>query len=154
MKAVLQRVSTASVSVEGEKVASIGTGFLVLLGVEAEDGPGQVERLVGKTVGLRVFPDAAGKMNRSVLEVGGEVLVVSQFTLIGDVRRGRRPSFIGAAPPERARPLVEAFCEGLRDLGVPTRSGVFGAHMVVELRNDGPVTILLDTADLERSRRG
>ena len=145
MKAVLQRVSRASVSVEGELAGAIGPGLCVLLGVSRVDGPEQASRLAGKVARLRVFADENGRFDRSLLDVGGEALVVSQFTLLGDSAKGTRPSFTDAAPPERAEPLYEAFCDELRGLGVPVATGRFGARMAVELVNDGPVTILLET---------
>jgi D-tyrosyl-tRNA(Tyr) deacylase len=147
MRAVIQRVTAARVTVGGEVVGAIGPGLLVLLGVAPSDGPDEVRWLADKVVGLRVFRDDADKMNRGVADVGGGVLVVSQFTLYGDCRKGRRPSFIGAAPPEQAEQLYEAFVEAVKALGVPTATGRFGAMMQVELTNDGPVTLILDTAD-------
>ncbi len=148
MRAVLQRVGQAAVRVEGETVASIGRGLLVLLGIARGDGPAEVQRLARKTAELRIFPDEAGRFNLSLLDVRGEALVVSQFTLLADARRGRRPSFTEAAPPEEAAPLVEAFAQTLRELGIPTQTGRFGAYMQVELVNDGPVTIVLDSREL------
>jgi D-tyrosyl-tRNA(Tyr) deacylase len=146
MRVVLQRVSRASVEVGEDTVASIGHGFLALVGVGQGDAEPDATRLGEKVATLRVFADDAGKMNRSVLDVAGEVLVVSQFTLYADVRKGRRPSWTDAAEPGRASELVEAFAATLERQGVPVARGVFGAHMRVELVNDGPVTILLDTA--------
>jgi len=154
MKVVLQRVSRASVTVDGETVASIGRGLLLLVGAADGDGEEEARRLAVKCAELRIFSDAEGKFNLSLLDVGGEALVVSQFTLLADTRRGRRPSFVGAAPPETAEPLVEAFARALREAGVPTRTGRFGAKMTVELVNEGPVTIVLDSSDFERPRRG
>jgi len=154
MRAVVQRVNRASVSVEGETVASIARGLLLLVGVEQEDGEEEALRLARKCAELRVFSDAAGKFNLSLLDVGGEALVVSQFTLLADTRRGRRPSFVGAAPPEIAEPLVDAFARAMREAGVPVQTGRFGAKMTVELVNAGPVTIVLDSSDFERPRRG
>lgn len=148
MRAVLQRVSRARVVVDGEVVGAISRGWLVLLGVGREDGPAEAERLARKIVTLRAFEDAAGKTNLSLLDVGGAVLVVSQFTLYADTRGGRRPSFINAAPPDQAEPLVRAFAEHLAAAGVPVASGVFGAHMEVELVNDGPFTLWLDTSGM------
>ncbi len=145
MRALVQRVSSASVSAEGDEVAAIGSGLLVLLGVHEEDGPEQADRLAAKLLALRIFEDDEGRMNRSVADVGGEVLCVSQFTLYGDVRKGNRPSFVDAAPPEAAEPIYDVFCGALAALGVPVARGVFGARMVVELANDGPVTIVLDS---------
>lgn len=153
MKAVLQRVTSASVQVDGEVVGSCGKGFLVLLGVAPTDTKAEAAKLWNKIRNLRVFEDEADKMNRSLLDVGGEVLVVSQFTLFADCRRGNRPSFVGAARPELAIPLYEHFC-ALAEADVPhVGRGVFGAMMQVSLVNDGPVTISLDTDELMRSRR-
>jgi D-tyrosyl-tRNA(Tyr) deacylase len=130
--------------VAGHTIAEIGQGFVILLGVGPGDGEAQARTLCEKIANLRVFEDEQGKMNRSLLEVGGQALVVSQFTLYADTRKGRRPSFTDAALPEIARPLVERFAEMLRELGVPTQTGEFGAHMLVEIANDGPVTIWLE----------
>jgi D-tyrosyl-tRNA(Tyr) deacylase len=148
MRAVIQRVSQASVSISGNVVASIGKGFLVLLGVAQADSTEDAHCLAGKVAGLRIFEDEAGKMNRALGEVGGEVLVISQFTLLGDCRKGRRPSFIDAASPERAESLYQAFVEDLRRCAVPVSTGRFQAHMHVTLTNDGPVTLLLDSRRL------
>lgn len=148
MRAVVQRVASASVSVEGVVVGEIGRGLLVLAGVADGDGPADIEYIASKVAGLRVFRDAADRMNLSVGEVGGSVLVVSQFTLLGDVRRGRRPAFDGAAPPASARRLYEALIERLAGSGVPVHGGRFQADMQVALVNDGPVTILLDSRRL------
>jgi|SRR5579863_1187913 len=150
MRALLQRVSHASVVVEGEMVGAIGEGFLILLGIGQGDSVAQVQTLVEKIVHLRVFGDDEGKMNRSLLDIGGEALVVSQFTLFADVRKGRRPSFTSAAPPGLAEPLVEHFKEALVVYNLKVEGGVFGAHMEVELLNDGPVTIWLDSDQLQR----
>ena len=146
MKAVLQRVTRASVSVEGEMVGAIGPGLCVLLGVSRSDGAEQASRLAGKLARLRVFEDENGRFDRSLLDVGGEALVVSQFTLLGDTTRqkGTRPDFSQAAPREQAEPLYGAFCDALRELGVPVATGRFGARMAVQLVNDGPVTIVLE----------
>ncbi|MBA2442855.1 MAG: D-tyrosyl-tRNA(Tyr) deacylase [Rubrobacter sp.] len=145
MKVVLQRVKRASVSVDGEPVSAIGPGLLLLVGIAEGDGPEAAGWLAGKVAGLRVFADEAGRMNRSVTDSGGEVLAVSQFTLLGDARKGNRPSFVRAAPPEVAEPLFDAFCERLRAAGVASvKTGRFGAMMDVELVNDGPVTLLLE----------
>jgi D-aminoacyl-tRNA deacylase len=144
MRAVLQRVSCGRVSVEGEVIAEIGQGLVILLGVGQGDGPTQAQALVDKIVNLRIFEDEQGKMNRSLLETGGSAIVVSQFTLFADTRKGRRPSFIDAAHPDLARPLVERFAEMLREQGVDAQTGKFGAHMLVEIENDGPVTIILE----------
>lgn len=148
MRAVLQRVRRAAVVIEGETVGVIERGLLVLLGVAPADTEKEARWLAEKVAGLRVFNDEAGKMNLGVAEVGGGVLVVSQFTLYGDCRKGRRPSFIGAAPPEIAVPLYEAFVNALRSLGLPVATGRFGAMMRVELINEGPVTLILDTKDV------
>src|SRR5919199_1072224 len=145
MRAVLQRVTRARVSVGGETVGEIGPGLVVLLGVARDDTERDARYLVEKTVALRVFDDGEGRMNRSVVEAGGALLVVSQFTLYGDVRRGRRPSWIEAAPPELAEPLYESFVEGARRAGLRVQTGSFRRMMEVELVNDGPVTILLDS---------
>ncbi|RME22405.1 MAG: D-tyrosyl-tRNA(Tyr) deacylase [Deltaproteobacteria bacterium] len=146
MRAVVQRVSRASVTVKGEVVGEIGAGLLVLLAVAPGDGPDQVAWLARKVAGLRIFADDAGRMNRSLLEIGGAALVVSQFTLYGDCRRGRRPSFVGAAEPALAERLYEEFCSALVEQGVGTVArGRFAAHMQVALTNDGPVTLVIDT---------
>lgn len=142
MRAVCQRVSRASVTVDGEVVGRIGGGWLVLLGIGPADDETVAARLADKIVGLRVFEDEEGKMNRSALDVGGSVLVVSQFTLYADTSRGRRPGFTGAAPPAIAEPLVERFATLVRERGLTVEMGRFGAHMAVELVNDGPVTIV------------
>ncbi len=147
MRAVAQRVSWARVRVDGEIVGEIGPGLLVLVGAAAGDTSADAAALADKLAGLRIFPDGEGRMNRSVAEAGGAVLVVSQFTLLGDLRRGRRPSFTGAAPPEEAEPLVEAVAEHLGRAGVPCATGRFRAHMEVELLNDGPVTLVLDVSE-------
>jgi D-aminoacyl-tRNA deacylase len=144
MRAVVQRVQSARVLAAGEVVGAIGQGLLVLLGVAPTDTPAQVQWLADKVVGLRIFADADGKMNRAIADIGGGVLVVSQFTLYGDCRKGRRPSFVGAAAPEIAEPLYEAFLNGVRALGIPVAAGRFGAMMQVELVNDGPVTLIID----------
>lgn len=147
MRAVVQRVSRSAVVIDGETVAAIEHGLLILLGVTATDGADDVQWLAEKTANLRIFNDAAGKMNLGVADVGGSLLVVSQFTLYGDCRKGRRPSFVAAAPPEVAVPLYEAYVNALRSLGLPVRTGRFGAMMQVELVNDGPVTLILDTKE-------
>ena len=154
MRALIQRVSHASVTVGGERLADVGQGLVVLLGVAARDTAEDAHRLARKTAEMRIFSDADGRFNLSLLDVGGEALVVSQFTLLADTRRGRRPSFSQAAPPEEAEPLVEAFAAALRETGVEVRMGRFGAHMLVEIHNEGPVTIFLDSEELERPRRG
>ena len=152
MRAVVQRVSRAEVRVEAAPVGAIGPGLLVLLGVGLGDGPEEAQLLAEKIVQLRIFNDAEGKFNRSALDVDGAVLVVSQFTLYADTRKGRRPSFLSAAPPAVAEPLVERFMDAVRAKGLTVAGGRFGAHMEVELVNDGPVTIALDTEDWKRSR--
>ena len=152
MRAVIQRVIQAAVSVADQEVARIGPGLCILLGVGEDDGPAEAEELAQKIAQMRIFNDAAGHFNLALHDVGGEALVISQFTLYADCRRGRRPSFSAAARPEVAEPLVEHFAEALRGCGVPVRTGVFGALMRVEIHNDGPVTILLDTEDLHRPR--
>lgn len=144
MRVLIQRVSRASVTVDGQVLSQIGKGLLILLGIGHGDGEEQAEYLADKIASLRVFEDDAGKANLSVLDVGGEAIVVSQFTLYADTRKGRRPSFTDAALPDVAAPLVERFIESLRRRGVPTKSGQFGAHMLVEIHNDGPVTIWLE----------
>ena len=144
MKAVLQRVTRASVSVEGEIAGAIGPGLCVLLGVSRSDGAEHASRLAGKIARLRVFEDENGRFDRSLLDVAGQALVVSQFTLLGDTAKGNRPSFTDAASPDQAKPLYEAFCDELRGLGVSVATGRFGARMAVELVNVGPVTILLE----------
>lgn len=144
MRAVVQRVTRAHVAVEGRIVGQIERGLLVLLGVAPGDGPDQISWLSTKLVGLRIFADDEGKMNRSVEEVGGAMLVVSQFTLYGDVKKGKRPSFVGAAAPDLAEPLYVAFCDAVAARGVRVARGVFGADMAVELVNDGPVTLVVD----------
>ncbi|MEX2101792.1 MAG: D-aminoacyl-tRNA deacylase [Actinomycetota bacterium] len=145
MRIVLQRVSRASVTVDGEVTGEIGRGYLLLVAAGREDAPEQIAWLADKIVGLRVFSDAQGKMNLPLAEVDGAALVVSQFTLYGDVRKGRRPSWLGAAPPEQGAEGVEAFARALEERGVRVERGRFGAHMDVELNNDGPVTLLLDS---------
>ncbi|MCL5676455.1 MAG: D-aminoacyl-tRNA deacylase [Firmicutes bacterium] len=148
MRAVVQRVSRAAVRVGGAEAGVIGAGLLVLLGVARGDGPEDARLLADKVRGLRVFDDADGKMNLSVADVGGKVLAVSQFTLLGDARKGRRPSYSEAAPPEEAAPLFEAFVGALGETGLTVETGVFRAMMQVELVNEGPVTILLDSRRL------
>src|SRR5688500_6285725 len=144
MRALLQRVSRASVSVEGHAISSIGKGLLILLGVGHGDSEEQAKFLAEKIANLRVFEDEQGKTNLSILDVKGEAIVVSQFTLYADTRKGRRPSFIDAALPDVAEPLVRRFIELLGARGIPTQTGKFGAHMLVEIHNDGPVTIWLE----------
>lgn len=150
MRVVLQRVAEARVTVDGRVTGAIGQGVLLLVGVAPGDGPEACRWLAQKIAGLRIFPDEAGRMDRSLLDVGGGALVVSQFTLYGDVRKGRRPSFAAAAHPSHAEPTYEAFCEALVAAGLPpdrVQRGVFGAHMDVDLRNDGPVTLILDSPE-------
>jgi D-aminoacyl-tRNA deacylase len=144
MRAIIQRVTEAQVTVEGGVVAQIGHGLVILLGVAPGDTLATAQQMADKITYLRIFEDDNEKMNLSVLDVGGEAIVVSQFTLYADTSRGRRPSFIGAAKPDLAEPLVTAFAEMLIKRGVPTQMGVFGAHMVVALENDGPVTIIME----------
>jgi D-tyrosyl-tRNA(Tyr) deacylase len=144
MRLVIQRVRRGSVSVDGKPIAQIRQGLVILVGVGQQDSENTARFLAEKTAHLRIFEDQDGKMNRSLLEIGGEALVVSQFTLYADTRKGRRPSFTEAALPEQARPLVDCFAQHLQNLGVPTQCGQFGAHMLVSIENDGPVTILLE----------
>jgi len=144
MRALLQRVSKASVTVEDKVISRIGKGFVILLGIGHGDGEAQVAFLAEKVANLRIFEDEQGKTNLSILDVKGEAIVVSQFTLYADTRKGRRPSFTDAALPEVAEPLVNRFVELLRGHGVPTQTGQFGAHMLVKIHNDGPVTIWLE----------
>ena len=148
MRAVIQRVKSASVTVEGTLVSEIRKGLLVFLGVAQEDTPADVDYMASKIANLRIFEDDEGRMNLSILDVGGEALVVSQFTLCGDCRKGRRPSFIAAARPEKADPLYQAFMDEISRLGVPVKAGIFQAMMDVELINDGPVTMMLDSNKL------
>jgi len=145
MRVVLQRVRRARVLIEDKEVGAIDLGLLVLLGIAIQDTQEQAKWLADKIVGLRIFADDEGKMNRSVQEVGGAVLIVSQFTLHGDCRKGRRPSFLAAAGPEQAIPLYESFIDAVKSHGVPVATGRFGADMQVELVNDGPVTLILDS---------
>jgi D-tyrosyl-tRNA(Tyr) deacylase len=144
MRVVIQRVRAGKVVVQGETIAEIGKGLVILTGIGPEDGEAQTKYMAEKIATLRIFQDEEGKTNLSCLDVGGEALVVSQFTLYADTRKGRRPSFINAAPPEIAEPLVERFAELLRQQGVPTQTGQFGAEMMVEIHNDGPVTIWIE----------
>ncbi len=148
MRAVVTRVNSASVTIDGAVVGKIGQGLLILLGVAPEDTPAHCKKLADKALGLRIFMDENEKMNRSLADVGGQVLVVSQFTLYSDCRKGKRPSFIGAAPPAIAIPLYEQFLEECRTRGFEPQHGQFGAHMLVASENDGPVTIWLDTDEL------
>lgn len=144
MRAVLQRVTSGGVSVDGERIAEISQGLVILLGVGPNDDQDSAEKLAKKIAHLRIFQDGEGKMNLSVLDMGGSALVVPQFTLFADTSRGHRPSFVKAAPPDLARPLSEYFSACLEGLGVPTQQGEFGAHMQVEIHNDGPVTISIE----------
>lgn len=144
MRLILQRVKRGSVCVDGRLVAEIGKGLVILVGVGHQDSEKQAKYLAEKVATLRIFEDAEGKMNLSLQDVCGEALVVSQFTLYADTRKGRRPAFTDAAPPQLAEPLVETFAQHLRELGIPTQTGVFGAEMLVEIHNDGPVTIFLE----------
>ncbi|MBT3338795.1 MAG: D-tyrosyl-tRNA(Tyr) deacylase [Anaerolineae bacterium] len=144
MRALIQRVSHGKVSVAGESIAEINTGIVILLGIGGDDGEEQAQYLAKKIAEMRIFEDEQGKTNLSLLDVGGEAIVVSQFTLYADTRKGRRPSFINAAHPNIAAPLVERFVELMKSHGVPTQTGKFGAHMLVEIDNDGPVTIWLE----------
>ena len=145
MRLVIQRVTQAKVEIDGRLVGQCAKGFLILVGAQAGDTMEDVTYCVEKTVNLRVFEDDAGKMNRSILDIGGSVLAISQFTLLGDARHGRRPSFIDAERPEHASPLYDAFCQGLCAHAIHTEKGVFGADMQVSLTNDGPVTLLIDS---------
>src|SRR6202140_2994122 len=151
MRALLQRVTHARVTVDEQIVGEIGHGLLILLGIGHADGEAQVKSMSEKIVQLRIFEDDEGKMNRSLLDIGGQALVVSQFTLYADARRGRRPGYTDAAPPALAEPLVERFKDAITSYGVKVAGGVFGAYMQVELLNDGPVTIWLDSEQLQRS---
>lgn len=147
MKAVVQRVTESQVSVEGEVVGAIDTGLMVLLGVGREDTPAHVDWLADKLVNLRIFEDAGGRMNRSLSDVGGQMLVVSQFTLLGDCRKGRRPSFVAAAPPDTANQLYEAFVARVAQNGIQVQTGRFRTTMQVSLTNDGPVTLIVETPE-------
>lgn len=158
MRVLLQRVTEASVKVDGDVVGAIGGGFLALVGIGVDDTEAEIDLMIGKVANLRVFEDTEGKMNRSLLDrreagEGAAVLAVSQFTLFADARKGRRPSFVGAARPDQAVPLLERFVTGLQTLGIRVEQGVFGAEMAVSLVNDGPVTIWLDSDDLQQPRR-
>ena len=154
MRALLQRVSQASVEVDSHVVGSIGPGLVVLLGVAQNDTEDEARHIVNKTANLRIFNDEEGRFNRSAVDVGAELLIVSQFTLYGDTRKGRRPSFLDAALPEQAEQLYLRTAELFKETGLTLQTGTFQAHMLVSLTNDGPVTIMLDTADRERPRRG
>lgn len=153
MRLVVQRVTEASVSVAGREVGAIQAGLLVLVGIGPEDDEATADALGAKVAALRIFTENDGKMNLSVLDVGGAVLAISQFTLYGDARRGNRPSFSGAAPPLLAEPLYERFCDAIETAGVRCARGVFGAHMTVAVVNDGPVTLILDSDELKRARK-
>ncbi|MBM3300172.1 MAG: D-tyrosyl-tRNA(Tyr) deacylase [Deltaproteobacteria bacterium] len=145
MRSVVQRVSSAGVTVDGEEVGRIGPGMLVLLAAAPGDGPEQIRWMADKLIGLRIFPDEAGKMNLGLDQVCGEMLIVSQFTLYGDCRKGKRPSYAAAAAPEHAQQVYSDFIQAVRDRGIPVQQGVFGAMMDVELVNDGPVTLIIDS---------
>ena len=154
MRALIQRVTQASVTVDGEVLGQIGPGLLVFVGIALADGRGDIDYIVSKTVNLRIFEDGQGRFNLSGLEVGAQLLVISQFTLYADTRRGRRPSFSGAAPPDAAATLFDDVLESFCLTGLAVRTGRFQAHMDVNLRNDGPVTIMIDSEDQNRPRRG
>ena len=154
MRAVVQRVSNASVTIGAEQVGTIGRGLVVLLGISRTDTEDEAQHVVGKVVNLRIFDDDAGKFDRSALDIGAELLIVSQFTLYGDTRKGRRPSFMEAAPPDQAEKLFDQTVELFRQTGLGVETGRFQAHMMVSINNDGPVTVMLDSADRERPRRG
>ena len=153
MRAVLTRVKSASVAVDGKTIGQIGQGFLILLGITHEDTEAQAVKLADKLVGLRIFEDEDGKMNRGLETVGGEILVVSQFTLYGNCRKGRRPEFLSAARPEIAIPMYEKFVSICREKGYHVETGEFGAHMEVESLNDGPFTLIVDSADLDAPKK-
>ena len=146
-------MTDASVSVDGEVIGSIGSGLVVLVGICRDDSEEDAEYLVGKTVNLRILPDEEGKFNRSALDIGAELLIISQFTLYADTRKGRRPSFTDAAPPEHAQPLFQTTLEKFKQSGLKVETGQFQAHMMVSIHNDGPVTIMIDSADRNRPRR-
>jgi len=154
LRALVQRVSHASVSVDGAALGSIGAGLVLLIGICRDDGTDDADYIVGKSVNLRIFSDEQGKFDRSVLDIGAELLVISQFTLYADTRRGRRPSFSDAAPPEYAADLFQRTLERFEQTGLKVETGMFQAHMAVSIHNDGPVTIMLDSADRHRARRG
>ncbi len=153
MRALIQRVSEASVTVGADVVGAIGPGLVMLVGFSGTDGEEQALHIVNKTANLRIFNDEDGKFNRSALDIGAELLIVSQFTLYGDTRKGRRPSFVDAAPPEQAEDLFGRTVELFRETGLPVETGRFQAHMLVSILNDGPVTIMLDSDDTKRPRR-
>ena len=152
MRCLVQRVTRASVTVDSELVGSVGKGYLVLLGVCPEDDEGIADAVAKKLVNLRIFEDEKGKMNRSITDVDGDALIVSQFTLYADCKHGNRPSFIGACEPKRAEELYRDFCDAVAELGIGVQRGIFGADMKVELLNDGPVTIMLDSAEIVKGR--
>lgn len=154
MRALIQRVSGASVSVDGEVLGRIAAGLVVFVGVARGDSQAQTDYIVGKTVNLRIFPDSDGRFDRSALDAGAELLAISQFTLYADTRRGRRPGFTQAAPPDEAAVTFENVLAAFRETGLKVETGRFQAHMMVEIHNDGPVTIMLDSDDLDRPRRG
>ena len=154
MRALVQRVSRASVTVQGEAVGEIGAGFVVLVGVSRDDVEADADYIVNKVAHLRVFADEQGKFNRSAMDVGAELLLISQFTLHADTRKGRRPSFVDAAPPTLAEPLFDRTVAKFRESGLHVATGIFQAHVMVSLTNDGPVTIMIDSADRKRPRRG
>ena len=154
MRALVQRVSRASVCVEDRVIATIRMGLVALVGVSRQDGKDEARYIADKVVNLRIFPDEEGRFNHSVLDTGAELLIVSQFTLYGDTRRGRRPSFAEAAPPKQAESLFDQTVRLLEETGLTVRTGRFQAHMMVSIHNDGPVTIMLDSADRNRPRRG
>ncbi len=147
MKALIQRVSRASVMVDGKVMGNIGGGLVVLVGISREDSEKDIDYLVDKVAQLRIFSDEAGKFNISAMEIGGEMLLISQFTLLADTRKGRRPSFIEAAPPQQAESLFNLFVERMRNTGLKVATGRFQAHMLVEIHNDGPVTVMLDSKE-------
>ena len=154
MRVVLQRVTQAAVHSDGQSIAEIGPGAVALVGIARDDTPARIDAMAAKVAALRLFADENGEFERSLAETGGAVLVVSQFTLLAEVRKGRRPSFSVAAPSAVAEPLVERFVQQLREAGLPVAGGRFGARMLVTLANDGPVTIVLDSAEMEQPRRG
>ena len=153
MRVVAQRVSHAKVLIDGETVSQIGRGLLLLVGVKNDDAPADAEFLAQKCLNLRVFEDQQGKLNLSVLEIKGEILAVSQFTLYGDTRKGRRPSFTEAASPQAAQSLYQKFVEGLRKSGLTVKTGAFGKHMLVEIHNDGPVTLIMESQQSTSGKR-
>jgi len=154
LRALVQRVSQASVSVDGETLGRIGAGLVVLLGISSSDDESDIDYIVDKTVNLRIFPDDQGRLDRSGLDTSSELLVISQFTLYGNTRKGRRPSFTEAAPPERADAMFSEALKKFRTSGLKVETGKFQGHMLVEISNDGPVTIMLDSSDRDRPRRG